>query len=286
MQIQIEAPRSATAEDLPEISELLSTVFKKEKDWVRELPWQYIENPCGPARYVNARAGDGKLVGHYAVIPIPGLEHDKYKHYQTFLSLNTAVHPDAQGQGIFKTTAAALYDHLASFGPTMILGVANANSVKGFIGSLGFYDLGRMDLRFYLPWQSPNLDSDRLLAMDPAFLRWRSLRPGTRIVRDVNQGSLSRLIRHKGIPMEGLLTQWYEKQAIASLDAPDRSHLESPLRLYASSSSQGRGGIPVPERLRPSPLHYICKILPDEKAAGLINHLNSHRFEFLDFDVL
>lgn len=286
MQIQLEAPRSATLDDLQEISGLLNVVFRKEKDWDRELPWQYIENPCGPARYVNARNEDGRLIGHYAVIPIPRLKDQRFSHYRTFLSLNTAVHPDAQGKGIFKITATSLYQDLGSQGPAMVLGVANANSIKGFIGSLGFYDLGRMALRFYLPWQSPKVLPDRLLETDPTFLMWRSRRPGTHIVRDIRTGTLSRLIRHKGIPLEGILTQACEADTLAPLKVPERSLVQSPLRLYASSCPQERGGIPVPERLRPSPLHYICRLLPDENAAGLINHLNSRRFEFLDFDVL
>lgn len=286
MEIRIEVPTTAKPEDLAEIGNLLRVTFEKDRDWDRELPWQYLDNPCGPAWYVNARSDDGELIGHYAVIPLSSFQDPKFKHYQIFLSLNTAIHPKAQGKGLFKATAGALYAHLQGLGPTVVLGVANANSVMGFTGSLGFYHLGRLTLKFFLPWQSPHLRTDRLLVTDTALLSWRAGRPGTRMLKDSHEGSLSRLVHHKGLPLEGLLIVGAPEDTLTPIRAPNRSPFSAPLRLYASSGQSVAGGIPVPERLRPSPLHYICRVLPDQNAAGLINHLNSRRFEFIDFDVL
>lgn len=286
MQITFEQPTTASASDLPAIAGLLEVVFRKERSWRDELPWQYLANPMGPAWYVNARSDEGELVGHYAVIPLPPFQEARFQRYRTFLSLNTAVHPKAQGKGVFKAAASKLYAHLASLQPIVILGVANANSAHGLIHSLGFYDLGRMSLNFYLPWQRPPTGVERLLEAAPEYLRWRAGRPGARMVKDQAAGSLSRVVRHKGVPVEGVLSVGLDPGALAGVEVARRSVLPAAVRLYASSERQLRGGVPVPDRLRPSPLHYIALVLPDEKASALINHVHARRFEFLDFDVM
>ena len=61
--------RLATAEALPEIGALLERVFPRERPWAPDLEWQYLRNPAGPARYVNAYAESGALIAHYACCP-------------------------------------------------------------------------------------------------------------------------------------------------------------------------------------------------------------------------
>jgi GNAT superfamily N-acetyltransferase len=291
MEVRLESPAAASAVDLPEIAALLDVVFRKERNkdrnWQADLAWQYVQNPCGPALYVNARSDEGKLVGHYAVIPVPPFQDQRFRHLRPFLSLNTAVHPDAQGKGIFKATAARLYAHLQSLQPSVVLGVANANSVNGFLRSLSFSSLGELALRFFFPWQTPKDDRLRLLEVDAGFLQWRSQRPSCEYRAIPDAGALSRIIRHKRIPVEGLLSTKLAPELLRALPADQqlRKRFLGPPRLYASSG-EARGGIPVPQRFRPSPLHLICRVLADEDPAPLLEHVRGRLFEFLDFDVM
>jgi Acetyltransferase (GNAT) domain len=286
MTIHYDAASVVTRDELPEVSNLLKAVFPTERDWDLELPWQYLENPSGLAWRVNARTVGGELVGHYALIPLPRLSDPKMGDYHTFLSLNTAVHPKAQGKGVFRASATLLYDHLAALHPTVVLGVANANSVHGFTSSLGFFHLGKLDLRFFLPWQTPLPRVERALAAPAEVLAWRATRPGVSSLRMKKYGVLSRVRKHKGITVEGILTVGADGEAVRGLSCPERSPFAVALRLYACSGNHLRGGIPVPERIRPSQLHYICRVLPSTNAYSVINFLNRTRFEFLDFDVM
>ncbi len=289
MNVHLDPPGAATAADLPEIADLLRATFPTDRAWSEELPWQYLHNPCGPALYVNARTEEGRLVGHYAVLPLPPLADERFSAFKVLLSLNTAVHPDAQGKGLFKATARKLYEYLEQQQSSVVLGVANAASTPGFVGSLGFYSLGRLSLRFYPPWTKAFEGPDRTLAADPAFAAWRAQRPGGRFAKDETTRSLHRVIVHKGATVHGVLTHSMPSehwQALGHVPARSSlSRLKDPL-LYACSGPPPVGGVPVPERFRPSPLSYICRVLPDKNAASLINYLTSHRFEFLDFDVL
>jgi len=283
MDIRLDPAATARPQDLPEIADLLEAVFAKERDWRAELPWQYLANPCGPARYVNARAPDGRLVGHYVVIPTPEFADPRFQGLRSYLSLNTAVHPDAQGKGVFKLTARALYQRLQEEGPSVVLGVANANSVKGFLGSLGFAPLGQLGLRFYFPWQTPRVGRPRLLAAGADYLRWRASRPGCAYAAHPEAGVLSRRILHRGVPVAALLSTALDRQALAAVPAGPFPRVAP--RLYAASGELS-GGIPVPERLRPSPLHFICRLLSSGDPAPLFEHVGQSLFEFLDFDVV
>lgn len=287
MQVHLEPPRAAAANDLAEIARLLEVVFRADRDWAEDLAWQYVENPCGPARYVNARSEDGTLVGHYAVIPTPPFGDPRFRHLRPFLSLNTAVHPSAQGKGVFKATASALYAQLRDEAPSVVLGVANANSVNGFLRSLSFASLGELSLKFFFPWQTPRVARPRLLQVDAAYVAWRSGRPGCDYRAIPGAGTLSRTMRRRHVPVEALLSTGLGADLLRGLPAARQrgARVIGPPRLYACSGEL-RGGIPVPERLRPSPLHLICRVLADADGGPLLEHVRATLFEFIDFDVV
>lgn len=286
MQIKLDVPKTARAEHLDEIAALLRAVFPKERSWEHELPWQYLDNPCGPAWYVNARTEHGELVGHYSLIPAPPLADRALGTLRTFLSLNTAVHPKAQGKGIFKSTAKALFEHLESLHPSVVLGVANANSIKGFLSSLGFSTLGQLTLAFFPPWRPPQPQGERVLEASQAFLSWRAARPGSHVFRDAQRGLLTRTLRHRGVPMSAVLTTGMAAERLPPV--PERgavARLAHPL-LYATSVEGSSGGVAVPRRLRPSPLHFIYRVLPANRSDEVARFLQGRRFEFVDFDVV
>jgi len=288
MNIDYLPAKQADAADLPAIAALLAAVYPKPRNWIDDLKWHYLDNPSGRAWYVNAHSDDdGSLVGHYVVVPTPPLRAGKFTEHRIFLSLNTAVHPRAQGRGIFKRTASMLFEHLQALSPTIVLGAANANSLPGFIGSLGFYHLGRLDLRAYPTGFWPARQSERLLDANNAFLRWRVQRPHTNVASVPTKGALVRRMSFHRLPVDAILTIEHPQEVISALPVLEGPSAPWPLtpRLYATFGSESRSGLFVPDRLRPSPMHYICKLMPDVNAAPLINLLMASRFEFLDFDV-
>jgi hypothetical protein len=249
------------------------------------LEWQYLRNPAGPARFVNAYHDSGQLIAHYAVLPTPPLADPPTVFTGVYFSLNTAVDPAAAVPGLMVATARALFQELRREGPSLVLGVANENSFAGFVRMLGFQSLGRLSLTFHAPGRWPATNAPRALAVDPAHLAWRASRPGVIAYADSSQGALSVRLRHRGVPLDAVLTTGLPATLVRPLALP-RPAAWAP-RLYASFGAPVRGGASVPERIRPSPLEYIARVLGDAASTeSITRHLMTRRFEFLDFDVV
>jgi hypothetical protein len=285
MTVRLSKPSTATAAVLPEIVALLDRVFPSARPRAPDLEWQYLRNPAGPARYVNAYTGSGKLVAHYAVLPTPPLADPPTIFTGTYFSLNTAVDPSAGVPGLMVATARALFEGLRQEGPALVLGVANENSFAGFVRVLGFQSLGRLSLTLHAPGSWPAITAPRVLADDPVHLAWRAARPGVTAYADPKRGALTVRLRYRGVPLDAVLSTGLPEDMVRPLPLP-RPAAWTP-RLYAAFGSPVRGGVTVPERLRPSPLQYIVRVLSDTTSGETIaQHLMSRRFEFLDFDVV
>jgi len=283
--LRLSPPLTATAEALPEIVALLERVFPQDRPRAPDLEWQYLKNPAGPARYVNAYADSGALVAHYALLPTPPLAEPPAEFAGTYFSLNTAVDPEAKVPGLMVVTARALFRQLQAEGPSLVLGVANEKSSQGFVRMLGFRPLGRLSLTLHAPGTLPAIDAPRALASDPAHLAWRTTRPGVAAFGDPQRGLLTVRLRHHGMPLDAVLSAGVPTDLVGRLALP-RPAAWVP-RLYASFGSRVRGGVAVPGRLRPSPLEYIVRVLGDAALAEPVaRHLAGCRFEFLDFDVV
>jgi hypothetical protein len=250
-----------------------------------DLEWQYLRNPAGRARFVNAYDRSGALIAHYAVLPTPPLAQPPIQFVGTYFSLNTAVDPVATIPGLMVATARALFLALQAEGTALVLGVANENSFQGFVRMLGFRSLGRLSLTVHPPGTVPRVEAPRALAVDRQYLAWRSGRPGTTAYGDAGRGTLAVRLRHHRVPLDAVLSTGLPGDAVASLGLP-RPALWTP-RLYASFGGSVGGGVAVPGPLRPSPLEYIVRVLGN--AAGfdaVAGYLAARRFEFLDFDVV
>lgn len=285
MSAQLAPPAVATAEGLPEIVALLDRVFPGDRPRAPDLEWQYLKNPIGPARYVNAYGESGVLIAHYAVLPMPPLAEPPVEFAGTYFSLNTAVDPQARVPGLMVATGRALFRQLQSEGPALVLGVANENSFLGFIRMLGFRSLGQLSLTFHAPGSLPAVDAPRALAHDPLHLAWRSARPGVAAYGDPVGGALTVRLRHRGVPLDAVLSTGLPRDAVKRLALP-RPAAWVP-RLYAAFGGRIGRGVAVPRRLRPSPLEYIVKVLGDATLVEPVSRfLGARRFEFLDFDVV
>ena len=285
MSLRLSPPAAATTETLPEIVALLERVFPRERPWAPDVEWQYLRNPAGPARYVNAYADAGGLIAHYAVLPTPPLADPPIALTGTYFSANTAVDPTARVPGLMVATARALFRQLQGEGPTLVLGVANEKSFQGFVRMLGFRPMGPLSLTMHAPGTLPAIDAPRALAHDPAHLAWRAARPAVAAFGDPAHGALTVRLRHRGMPLDAVLSTGLPGGAVAGLGLR-RPAAWTP-RLYAAFGGKVRGGFTVPARLRPSPLEYIFRVLGDAALAEPISrHLAVRRFEFLDFDVV
>jgi hypothetical protein len=285
VKVRLSQPTAATAAALPEIVALLDRVFPSSRPRAPDLEWQYLRNPAGAARFVNAYHDSGRLIAHYAVLPTPPLAEQPAVFTGVYFSLNTAVDPAAGIPGLMVATARALFQELRREGPSLVLGVANENSFTGFVRMLGFQSLGRLSLSLHAPGLWPVTEAPRALALDPAHLAWRTSRPGVLAYGDASRGALSVRLRHRGVPLDAVLTTGLPEALVRSL-ALRRPAPWVP-RLYASFGAPVRGGVSVPDRIRPSPLQYIARVLGDAASTeSITRYLMTRRFEFLDFDVV
>ena len=285
MSLRVAPAAVATAEALPEIVALLERVFPRDRPWGPDLDWQYLRNPSGPARYVNAYAESGALIAHYGLIPMRPLLEPPAEFAGTYLSLNVAADPGARVPGLMVATTRALYQAVQADGRVLILGVANENSAQGFVKMLGFRSLGALSLTVHGPGTWPSVLAPRAVADDRAQIAWRASRPGVRCYADPGRGALTVRLSHRGVPLDAVLSTRLPGEVIGQLGLP-RPAVWVP-RLYASFGGPVAGGLSVPSRLRPSPLEYIFRVLGDKALQEpLSRHLQSRRFEFLDFDVV
>jgi hypothetical protein len=284
VKVRLSQTISATAASLPEIVALLDRVFPSSRPRGPDLEWQYLRNPAGAARYVNAYTEAGRLVAHYAVLPTPPLAEPPAAFAGSYFSLNTAVDPTAEVPGLMVATARALFRQLEKEGPTLVLGVANENSFQGFVRVLGFHHIGRLSLTLHAPGTIPAVRAPRALATDSTYLAWRASRPGVLTYAEPERGGVTVRLRHHGVPIDAVLSTGLPSHFAGALALP-RPAMWTP-RLYASFGPSV-GGIPVPDRLRPSPLQYIVRVLGDDASVeSTRRHLATRRFEFLDFDVV
>jgi hypothetical protein len=285
MSVELGPARAATAEALPEIVALLERVFPRARPWAPDLEWQYLGNPIGPTRYVNAYAESGSLIAHYALLPTPPLAEPPASFVGTYFAVNTAVDPAAPVPGLMVATARKLFRALEEEGPTLLLGVGNENAAQGLVRLLGFRRLGPLSLTFHPPGTLPRVMAPRALAHQPAHVVWRSHRPAVRAYADPSKGALTVRLRHRGLPLDAVLTTGLPHESVSALELPTIAPWTP--RLYAGFGPAARGGMVVPDRLRPSPLEYVVRVLGDKALTEPVaRYLAGRRFEFLDFDVV
>lgn len=166
---------------LKNLVELFHSAFPLSKKFsIDFLQWQYLNNPRGRVIGVNA-FDDGKLVSHYAVIPIAMSIYGET--YQGVLSLNTATHPDYQGKGLFTKLANRTFDIARSLGYSFVVGVANGNSTYGFIKKLGFDYIGQLDMKIGMGILKHRTNCDVYRVWSEDELQWRLNNPSAKYVK-------------------------------------------------------------------------------------------------------
>ncbi len=247
----------------------------------RYLTWLYTKNPLGSAYGFNAYENGG-LIGHYAAIPVEALVCGRQE--LGLLSLNTAVHPEARGKGLFKILASACYEQARSQGCAFVMGVSNQNSTLLFQRQLKFQLVSPLAVKigFGLAQETPATKPDYMFqrVWSESLLAWRLQRPGepyrSSQLRNGDQaiyaptgryGIWAIMGEYAHVPHLGARFYWNPLQLWIGLD----DH-----RSWKRSVA-----FDLPEKLRPSPLNFIFKDLTDQKR---VLDAQSVKMSLLDFD--
>lgn len=124
--------RSANECDFHELHNLMQSAFAERKNSVVEVPsvnalsQKYLDSPF-PSKLALVYLGE-KLVGMNGLLPI--LINTSGVEEIAWMSCDTATHPDARGQGLFRKCISGLEESLKV--NTLIFGFPNNHSLPGF----------------------------------------------------------------------------------------------------------------------------------------------------------
>lgn len=274
------------------------------------VDWLYEENPRGRVIQANEADPEG-LTGHYAVVPQDYWCDGTRERWA--LSLNTATADRARGKGLFTRLARASYEAAGQAGVAGIVGVANANSTPGFTRKLDFQLVTALDAQagLALPlgdrrvtsrpaaqaaeqiaaiadWEQSLAGTGIAQAWDAEALAWRLRSPRGPLAVHLHQDGaalVSRRIAFRGVPIAAILGSFgkADPRTARTLVRAALAFWKVPGFVYGGHNRNVPiTGMPVPQRLRPSPLNLIWRDLTG--AGRRFDPAAFRRFEFIDFD--
>ncbi len=268
---------SPTPERMREHALLLRTAFPHAAHFTEAyLAWEYAANPDGIVLGYDAYRDD-RLCAHYATQPMTARLFGR--DVRGLLSFNTATHPEHQGRGLFTALAQRTFRDAAREGYEFVIGVANANSTPGFTRKLGFQLVSPLHVLV-------GIGAARMPAsLDTAFERtwshasrtWRTANPRTRYYDGA--GALTCATDTPLIKAQLTCASWPDAARHSSAFG-----LAHPLTVWMGLAPgvRWRGlAVPLPNRLRPSPLNLIFLDLTGRARTLPAEHV---RFDAIDFD--
>jgi hypothetical protein len=245
--------------DHERISTLLRVVFPKARHLTADyLEWHYGGNPDGKAVGCNAFAGD-ELVGHMAAIVFPcRLEGEARRGMYT---VNGAVHPEHRGRRLQSGISAAMFEEAAGLGYSFCLATGNKWSTGPLLTR--FRMVRPLEARIGIGL--PRLLDD---SVEPSFerswseeaLRWRLANPEGRY-STVQLGDRSAILSATGLPGVGAIL--HQDRGGEGPAPAERG--PGPLRVWLGLDPRidwkSSAFLPIPMRLRPSPLNLVFKDL-------------------------
>ena len=263
---------------IKEIVDLLRLVFPKADKYSEAfIKWQYKNNPDGSVVGFNAYK-NSVLVAHYALIPFTALLFGEEE--KGLLSLNTATHPDHQGNKLFTTLAALSYTAAAEKGYGFVIGVANENSTHGFVNKLGFQWVGKLDAKIGL---GKIVHSD--IHSDACFLRiWSNQSVVWRLSNPANNYKIVKNSIYSATDKPGIEAILLDISIVSPLPDNKVSIGFRPIKLFIGidHSIQWSRSLyfSVPKSLRPSPLNFIFKDLSNKNRRLDIKNVSFNAFDF------
>lgn len=152
--------RKATDSDISPIIELLkvslgeSLIPKSAKLW----NWKHLNNPFGKSPVILAEE-DGQLLGVRAFLKWEFLESGKV--YRACRAVDTATHPDYQGNGIFKKLTLSLIEEIKKEGIDLLFNTPNAKSAPGYL-KMGWEKWGKLPLKLNFHINQPTVKEEEL----------------------------------------------------------------------------------------------------------------------------
>jgi len=270
-------PAGTAPAQLEAYGRLLNAAFATDKFNAAALAWRYRDNPAGAV--VGADAWDGEtLAAHYVTCPLEARIDGAV--VKGLLSLNTATHPDYQGRGLFTTLAERAYELGAAAGYGFVIGVANANSTPGFLRKLAFQEVGRLHAGVLasLPRRFSDLAVQYQGAWRDELLTWRLANPDGRYAV-ARRGDLTGVWAKTHLPFVQCGAFLPNVEGVTPTGG---APLAATLFLGLEPRMNLAAFLPIPERLRPSPLNLIWRRLGTTAPAAL--RREAVALNFLDFD--
>ncbi|RAI94156.1 GNAT family N-acetyltransferase [Algoriphagus yeomjeoni] len=139
--------RKATPGDLPEIVNLLraslgeSLIPKSEALW----NWKHVENPFGKSPALVAEEA-GSICGVRVFLRWEFRQGERI--IKACRAVDTAIHPDYQGKGLFKNLTLSLIEEIKSEGVDLIYNTPNTQSLPGYL-KMGWEKWGKLPLKMH-----------------------------------------------------------------------------------------------------------------------------------------
>lgn len=271
-----------------EYIELYKVCFSDAKHFdIEYFNWLYLENPCGKAIGIDA-ISNGRIVGHNILIPVEFLVEKKIM--QGLVSMNTVVHPEFQGKGLFVKIGKEMIQYAKSLKYSFIIGVANANSTHGFIKHLGFQLVSPLAAKLGLGSIIPDCNSELSFIRNWSnlTLAWRlknPKNPATILNKEVSGKAASILAKSNKLGINATATIFCDLDLKLINDVASIHYNKWLPRVFIGLMPTKKLIIPryfdIPDFMKPSPLNFIYKNLIDE--SHQLNH-ESCFINFLDFD--
>ncbi|MCR9012828.1 GNAT family N-acetyltransferase [Gabonibacter chumensis] len=241
----------------------------------------YVDNPLGHVISFNAFYGDD-MVAHYACIPVKMKIQNNL--IDGVLSLATVTHPNHRGKGLFTTLAKKTYDYARDKGYKFVIGVANANSIHGFMKYFNFTLVSRLNVMW--GWGTDiKYASNKTYSVywDEELLNWRLSKQEyavhkTSIVGKTNFYKFRNVLGVKtfmGVFPEKLLTK---------LNLKKSNNFLRPLNLYVGLGADLKNGhyFSIPGFIKHSPFNLIFMDLTGNLPPVTKDNIF---FQLIDFDV-
>ncbi len=135
--------RPVVPEDRAAVLDLLSASLGWVPDELsaRYFAWKHEENPAGLSPAWVAEA-DGRILGFRTFLRWQ-LERPDGPNLSAIRAVDTATHPDAAGQGIFRRLTTHGLDAMRTEGVDVVFNTPNAKSRSGYL-TMGWSDVGRL----------------------------------------------------------------------------------------------------------------------------------------------
>lgn len=273
------APLALDESDFERISALLRLVFPRARHLTpRYLAWQYARNPDGAAVGYSVFAGEA-MVGHLGGMAIKARIDGESR--RGLLLLNSAVHAGHRRRGLMSRLSEAIFAEGAKRGFSFSISTGNRYSSKPLLTR--YKQIGLLDARIGIGWPRRGGELAR-----PSFeriwseeaLRWRLANPERRYtVRRRDDGIA--VGADVGLPAIGAILYQGPGEAPPAGEGGGPGPVRVWLGLDPGIAWRGSAFLPIPERLRPSPLNLFFR---DLTGGGFAPDPGRLIFQALDFD--